>query len=86
MTAAPGHLTPATLVEWALRDDDPGEDGDTARHLADCPACREQLSRLRRVVTLARAIEAPDLPEPPSRPVWERIERDLRGTGEPDAD
>jgi hypothetical protein len=82
--AAPGHLAPATLVEWALRGDLPGDDGEAARHLTSCAACREQLSRLRRIVTLAREVEARDLPAVPSRHVWERIEEELRASGEPD--
>ncbi|MEU6546272.1 hypothetical protein [Streptomyces sp. NPDC046859] len=82
--AAPGHLAPAALVERALSGDGPGDDGEAARHLTACAGCREQLSRLRRVVTVARAVEAQDLPAAPSRRVWESIERELRASGEPD--
>jgi len=82
--ATPGHLAPATLVEWALHHERPGDDGETARHLTACAACREQLSRLRRVVTVAREIEARDVPAAPPRHVWERVEEDLHASREPD--
>ncbi|MFD7391539.1 hypothetical protein ACFV46_24055 [Streptomyces sp. NPDC059852] len=82
--AAPGHLAPATLVEWALRGDGPGDDGEAARHLTVCAGCRDQLSRLRRVVTVAREVEARDVPSAPSRHLWERIEDELRSCGDLD--
>ncbi|MDI9835373.1 MULTISPECIES: hypothetical protein [unclassified Streptomyces] len=82
--AEPRHLAPATLVEWALRGDGPGDDGEAARHLTGCAGCREHLSRLRRVVTVAREVEARDVPSAPGRHVWERIEDELRSSREPD--
>src|SRR5262245_58936498 len=70
------------LVALALGQMDPAEATEAEAHLATCAACRAELAELRRVLTGARAVRAPE----PSADAEERLlaaVRAERGTPSP---
>lgn len=68
------HIDEESLALLAIGDDAPS--GAAAEHLAACPACRDELADLRRVVTVAKSSQSIDLEQPSAR-VWDRIATDL---------
>ncbi|OIH93720.1 anti-sigma factor [Curtobacterium sp. MCBA15_001] len=68
------HIDEETLALLAIGDTGPS--GAQADHLAACPACRDELEDLRRVVSVARSAEGVAL-ERPAPAVWDRIATDL---------
>ncbi|MGY1581144.1 hypothetical protein [Streptomyces sp. MN13] len=76
------HVEPAHLVELALGNATSGDDARALRHVAVCVRCRDELNRLTRVVAVARAVEASDMPASPPEQVWGRIARESSRTEE----
>ena len=71
------HVNPERLTLLALDEDGVDDDWEQV-HLAECPACRQELTTLRRVVTLGRDVEPDDLqPPPPPSGVWEAIRSEV---------
>ncbi len=69
------HLSPADLAELAL-----GHGTGWVRgrdHLERCPACRGELTQMRRVVDAVRAATSTDLPSAPPGRVWQSITHEL---------
>ncbi|MGW7051155.1 hypothetical protein [Streptomyces sp. NPDC054887] len=77
------HIEPTDLVRLALGNETSSSDADVLRHIAVCDHCRDELSRMTRVVVAARAVQASDLPAPPPEHVWQRITQELSPTAEP---
>ncbi|MFD5102888.1 hypothetical protein [Streptomyces albidochromogenes] len=77
------HVEPTHLVRLALGNDASSDDAGALRHIAVCDRFRGELSRMRRVVVAARAVEAADLPTAPPERVWQHITHELSRTGEP---
>ncbi|GJF25826.1 hypothetical protein SHO565_63900 [Streptomyces sp. HO565] len=77
------HVDSTHLVELALGNGVSPHDASAWQHIAVCKLCGDDLSRMTRVVTAARAVEERDLsPAPPER-VWRRITAELTDTTEP---
>lgn len=68
------HIDEETLALLAIGE--VGPSGAEAEHLAACPACRDELDDLRRVVSVARSAEGVAM-ERPAPAVWDRIATDL---------
>ncbi|WP_147991110.1 hypothetical protein [Streptomyces sp. t39] len=71
------HVTPGRLADLALGNAAAGDDAEALRHLAECAPCREEFTRLHRVVVAARDVEQLDLPLAPPARVWQEIVREL---------
>lgn len=71
------HVDPAHMVELALGTSPSHEATAALRHLAACPACREELTRIAKVVDIALSVEASDLTVAPPEWVWRGIKRTL---------
>lgn len=76
------HVEPAHLVELALGNGVSSDDAGALRHIALCRRCREELSRMARVVAAARSVEECDLPVAPPQRVWQRIAQEVSRPGE----
>ncbi|MFJ4834394.1 hypothetical protein ACIP79_31465 [Streptomyces sp. NPDC088747] len=77
------HVEPARLLELALGNSGSNGDLGALRHIASCDRCRQELSRLTRLVVTARSVEEPDLPTAPPERVWQRLKQDLSLAAEP---
>ena len=75
----PGHEPHEDLAAYALGLLDDAERRDIEAHLASCPACRAELSRLEDVVGDLGAMATPVPPAPELR---ERLVADIRATPE----
>ncbi|MEU6105551.1 hypothetical protein [Streptomyces flaveolus] len=76
------HVDPTRLVELALGNGVSPHDTSAWQHIAVCKRCRDDLSRMTRVVTAARAVEERDLSAAPPERVWRRITAELTDTTE----
>ena len=80
------HIDPERLALFALGE--PGATPQESEHLADCPACVDELAALRHAAIAGRAtIDIGELEAPPEA-VWQRIVAELAlsgGAGMPDA-
>lgn len=76
------HLDPDELTDLALGPDARPTPVQHA-HLARCPACRDELGQLRRVVRAARAVSTDDLLTAPPDEVWRSISAELESDTAP---
>ncbi|MFI6340527.1 hypothetical protein [Streptomyces sp. NPDC050535] len=71
------HVEPARLAELALGNNTSDIEPSTLRHIAACDCCRQELSRMTRVVIAARSVEEADLPTAPPDRVWQHLAQNL---------
>ncbi|MCL7428030.1 hypothetical protein [Streptomyces sp. YS415] len=71
------HVDHAHLLELALGNAGRSDDAVALQHLAVCVLCRQELTRVTRVVSAASDIDLSDLATPPPERLWERIQREL---------
>ncbi|MDT0567239.1 hypothetical protein RM704_07150 [Streptomyces sp. DSM 3412] len=76
------HLDPDELTDLALGPVARPTPGQHA-HLARCPACRDELDQLRRVVRAARTVSTDDLLTAPPDEVWRSISAELESDTAP---
>jgi hypothetical protein len=73
------HVTEQDLVLHYYGELAAAEDRAISAHLAECPGCRREFTRLQRVLgVIDETVIAPELPDGFERTVWARLEPGLR--------